>query len=51
MSSLKISVLFGVDSTPSVDLNGSIDSQLQGKWDHYFDVILKLGEKSQATIN
>ena len=45
MSSLKISVLFGVDSTPSVDLNGSIDSQLQGGWDHYFDVILKLGKK------
>ena len=45
MSSLKISALFGVDSTPSVDLNGNIDSQLQGKWDHYYDVILKLGEK------
>jgi hypothetical protein len=45
MSSLKISVLFGVDSTVSVDLNGSIDSQLQGKWDHYYDAILKLGEK------
>ena len=45
ISSMKISALFGVDSTPSVDLNGSIDSQLQGKWDHYFDVILKLGEK------
>ena len=45
MSSLKIPVLFGVDSTPSVDLNGSIDSQLQGKWDHYFDVVLKLGKK------
>jgi hypothetical protein len=45
ISSLKISALFGVDSTPSVDLNGSIDSQLQGKWDHYFDVMLKLGEK------
>jgi hypothetical protein len=45
MSSLKISALFGVDSTPSVDLNGNIDSQLQGKWDHYYDVILKLGKK------
>jgi len=45
ISSLKISVLFGVDSTPSVDLNGSIESPLQGKWDHYYDVILKLGEK------
>ena len=45
ISSLKIPVLFGDDSTPSVDLNGSIDSQLQGKWNNYFDVILKLGEK------
>jgi hypothetical protein len=45
ISSLKISVLFGVDSTPLVDLNGSIGSQLQGKWDHYFDVILKFGKK------
>ena len=45
ISSLKISALFGVDSTPLVDLNGSIDNQLQGKWDNYFDVILKLGEK------
>jgi hypothetical protein len=45
MSSLKIPALFGVDSTPSVDLNGSIDSQLQGKWDHYYDVILRLGKK------
>ena len=45
ISSLKISVLFGVDSTLSVDLNGSIDSPLQGEWDHYFDVILKLGRK------
>jgi hypothetical protein len=45
ISSMKISVLFGVDSTPSVDLNGSIESPLQGEWDHYFDVILKLGEK------
>ena len=45
MGSLKISVLFGADSTPSADLNGSIDSQLQGEWDHYFDVILKLGKK------
>ena len=47
MSSLKISALFGIDPPPLflVDLNGSIDSQLQGKWDHYFDVILKLGKK------
>jgi len=47
MSSLKISVLTGVESPPLflVDLNGSIDSPLQGKWDHYYDVILKLGKK------
>ena len=47
MSSLKISALFGVDPPPLflVDLNGSIDSPLQGKWDSYFDVILKLGKK------
>jgi hypothetical protein len=47
MSSLKISALFGIDPPPLflVDLNGSIESQLQGKWDHYFDVILKLEKK------
>jgi hypothetical protein len=45
ISSLKISALFGVDSTPLVDLNGSVDNQLQGKWDNYFDVILKFGKK------
>ena len=45
MGSLKISVLFGADSTPSVGLTGSIDSQLQGEWDHYYDVILKLWKK------
>ena len=47
MSSLKISALFGIDPPPLflVDLNGSIDSQLQGKWDNYFDVILKLDKK------
>ena len=47
MSSLKISVLTGFESPPLflVDLNGSIDSRLQGKWDHYFDVVLKLGKK------
>jgi len=45
MGSLKISVLFGDESTPSVDLNGSIDIQLQGELDHYYDVILKLGKK------
>ena len=47
MSSLKISALIGVESPPLfiVDLNGSIDSPLQGKWDSYLDVILKLGKK------
>ena len=47
MSSFKITVLSGVESPPLflVNLNGSIDSQLQGKWDHYFDVILKLEKK------
>ena len=51
MSSLKISVLTGVESPPLflVDLNGSIDSPLQGEWDHYFDVILKLGKKDVET--
>jgi len=28
-----------------VNLNGSIDIPLQGEWDDYFDVILKLGKK------
>jgi hypothetical protein len=45
MSSLKIDVLNGKTDVSLVDLNGSIDSPLQGKKDHYFDVILKLGEK------
>ena len=47
MSSLKISVLTGVESPPLflVDLNGSIDSPIQGEWNDYFDVILKLGKK------
>jgi hypothetical protein len=50
MSSLKITVLSGVDSPPLflVDLNGSIDSPLQGEWDHYFDVILELEFKKNA---
>jgi len=45
MSSLKINVLTGKTRLLLVDLNGSIDSQLQGEWDNYFDVILKLGKK------
>ena len=44
-SSLKINVLFGKTNSFLVALNGSIDSPLQGKWDHYYDVILKLGKK------
>ena len=44
-SSLKINVLFGKTSLFLVDLNGSIESPLQGEWDHYFDVILKLDKK------
>ena len=42
ISTLKINVLFGKTSLFLVDLNGSIESPLQGKWDHYYDVILKL---------
>jgi len=45
MGSLKIDVLIGKTELELVNLNGSIDTPLQGKWDHYFDVILKLGEK------
>ena len=45
MSSLKINVLIGKTYLFLVDLNGSIDSQLQGEWDHYYDVILKLWKK------
>jgi hypothetical protein len=50
ISSLKITVLSGVDSPPLflVDLNGNIDSPLQGEWDHYFDVILELEFKKNA---
>jgi hypothetical protein len=41
-----------VESPPLslVDLHGSIDSPLQGEWDHYFDVILKLGKKDSVKI-
>ena len=45
ISSLKINVLTGKTLLFLVDLNGSIDSPLQGEWDNYFDVILKLGKK------
>ena len=46
MSLLKIGVLFGETKLFFVDLTGSIDSQLQGRWgDDNYDVILKLGKK------
>ena len=45
ISSLKINVLFGKTDLIFVALKGSIESPLQGKWDHYYDVILKLGKK------
>jgi len=45
MGSLKINVLTGKTELELVNLNGSIDTPLQGEWDSYFDVILKLGEK------
>jgi len=45
ISTLKIGVLFGKNDLSLVDLNGSIDGQLQGRWDNYYDVILKLEKK------
>jgi len=45
VGSLKIDVLTGKSRLELVGLNGSINSQLQGEWDDYFDVILKLGDK------
>jgi hypothetical protein len=45
ISLLKIDVLTSKTRLNLVDLTGSIDTQLQGEWDDYFDVILKLGEK------
>jgi hypothetical protein len=45
ISTLKIGVLFGKNDLSLVDLNGTIDGQLQGRWDHYYDVILKLKKK------
>jgi hypothetical protein len=45
MGSLKINVLTGKSRLELVNLNGSIDSPLQGEWDDYFDVILKLLKK------
>ena len=48
ISSLKINVLTGKTRLFLVDLTGSIDTKLQGEWDDYFDVVLKLGEKESA---
>ena len=60
MSSLKIDILTGKTRLFFVDLNGSIDSPLQGQgmdmtklfkeWDNYYDVILKLGKKDSVKI-
>ena len=44
-SYVKINVLTGKSHLFEVNLIGAKDDQLQGKWDHYFDVILKLGKK------
>ena len=43
--SLTINVLTGKSRLELVSLNGGIESPLQGEWDDYFDVILKLGKK------
>ena len=43
--SIKIDVLNGTSRLELVNLNGSIDIPLQGEWDDYFDVILKLEKK------
>ena len=44
-SFVKINVLTGKSHLFEVNLVGAKDDQLQGKWDHYFDLILKLGKK------
>ena len=47
-SFVKITVLTGVTVGShlfEVNLIGAKDDQLQGEWDDYFDVILKLGKK------
>ena len=46
VSSLKMDVLRKKESSKLVNLNGSIKSELKGKWDKTFDVILKLEKKS-----
>ncbi len=45
ISSLKMDVLWGKESSKLVKLNGNIRSELKGKWDKAFYVILKLGKK------
>ena len=45
VSSLKMDVLRKKESSKLVNLNGSIKSELKGKWDKAFDVILKLEKK------
>lgn len=44
-SFVKINVLTGKSHLFEVNLIGAKDDQLQGEWDHYFDVILTLGKK------
>ena len=44
-SFIKINVLTGKSHLFAVNLVGTKDDQLQGKWDDYFDVILTLGKK------
>ena len=44
-SFVKINVLTGKSHLFEVNLIGAKDDQLQGEWDDYFDVILKLGKK------
>ncbi len=51
ISSLKINALTHKTYLFLVDLNGNIDSPLQGEWDHYYDVILKLGEKQHTVYD
>ena len=51
ISTLKIGVLFGKNDLSLVDLNGIIDGQLQGRWDNYYDVILKLEKKSEPIMS
>ena len=40
-----LEMFYFIKSSKLVNLNGSIKSELKGKWDKTFDVILKLGKK------